>query len=186
MNKFSNDVGRFGNLNPQNEDEVHLNWDQNLSLEGGLVVYTGQRCPLGQDGSLGTLAVIAGYGKLSGCPYAEYDEFRLAKFSGRNDEFRKLKVLVYETSDRRLKWHETLDHYLVYRAPWSEVMKASVTPVSTLRPHTTFSPGRALWRFPEKERLHALLSQGLTQKAYAEFDSAAIREMRMLIHKESD
>lgn len=73
-----------------------FNTDQDLELKGDILTYEGQRHPLLQDGAFDLLTEIAGGNAL------------------------KLKVVSYETSDKRLAWHQTLSEYMWSQATWSE------------------------------------------------------------------
>ncbi len=79
-------------------DEIrdqHFNRNQKFELDGFLreLTYVGQRCPLGVDGGLDLID------KLFGSRRAATEA-----------------VIHYETSDKRLRWDETVYDYMVQRA----------------------------------------------------------------------
>lgn len=100
-----------GNLLGYQEDHgFSWNGDQHLNLDGDVVTYTGQRCPMWQDGSAAILWEIAtGDAK-------EYYSYALENRGQWDKDCREslstLKVVKYETSDARLEWIDTLDLYL--------------------------------------------------------------------------
>jgi len=153
-----------GNLHAPYDHAFCFNPDQALNLVGGQVVYEGQRHPLQQDGGLDVLVEIAGYTSLK-------EAFA--------DKFGRLKVVEYQTSDKRLVWYETLSDWekreedrILSSGSWGEVLS---TMLSTRREVEIPS------RFPQKQRLYGLLASGDIRKASAEFSSAEIREMGRLI-----
>jgi hypothetical protein len=76
----------------------YFNTDQNLSiyLWENRVEYVGQRYPMCQDGALSQLVIIAGY--------QSYQE-------AVGDNFRKLDVSEYETSNTSMNWWENSSDY---------------------------------------------------------------------------
>lgn len=81
----------------------HQNFNPNQRLQfnedAATVEYHGERHPMIQDGAYNVLVEISG------------------------GDIKKLRVVHYETSDKRLQWHETLDSYLYSRAPLEETIK---------------------------------------------------------------
>lgn len=138
----------LGNINPQEVDgNFPVNTNQYLHVEGDKLTYEGERCPLQQDGGLKTLLRIAG-GNLD-----------------------VLEVVEYQTSDKRLKWHETLYDYIVERSTWMEFCDYLKN-----GNHKPDIPGR----FPEKVRLLRTVRKD-ERKAYVEFNREEVKEMKQLI-----
>lgn len=75
--------------------DQHFNPNQKFVLDGFLreLTYSGQRCPLGVDGGLELIDKLLGGRKAA-----------------------TAAVVGYETSDKRLKWDETLYDYMSQRA----------------------------------------------------------------------
>lgn len=78
-----------------------------LRVDKAELEYVGQRHPLHQDGSLAFVLRAV-------WPFAVSDHIT----------YPRMKVLRYETSDKRLKWWETLDSYLNTRASLAEQCEA--------------------------------------------------------------
>lgn len=81
-----------GNMLPCQADEFNYNKDQNLSLSDNILTYTGQRCPLWDDGGIEVLKEIA---------FGEIEE---------------LEVVEYDTSDCKMLWHDTASSYIRRKA----------------------------------------------------------------------
>lgn len=81
-------------------EHCRLNPDQCLTLDRfkGTMTYKGQRHPFIQDGAYSTVCAILGGGTAA-------------------------NVIYYETSDKRLKWNETLDSYCYQRGTLEECLK---------------------------------------------------------------
>ena len=80
----------------------HQNFNPNQRLQfnedAATVEYHGERHPMIQDGAMNVLEEIAG------------------------GDIKTLCVVLYETSDKRLHWYETLDSYLTTRASVEETI----------------------------------------------------------------
>ena len=144
------------------------NPDQRLWIEGNVLVYRGQRCPLAQDGALALIGeVLTGEDEPNkySTP-AEWKEW----WKGCVLAFARAKVLRYETSDRRLMWWETLEGYIFSRATaeqaltwlqnktrqWGPVTAQTEIPpiLKQTMTHTGLSPAqRAASLTPEEMRL---------------------------------
>lgn len=162
-----------GNLNAQDAQAVGWNQNQWLELKGNRVSYKGERHPLCRDGGLLVLAYIAGYAGdmpveevLWGTRKEVYEAIR--------DNFERLELVSYETSDRRLKWFEVLSSYLDKRGSWKEIVEAALKRKHQVDFHWT------LGRFPEKYRLIVGLLKK-DRKVHHEFTLAEIKEARELI-----
>jgi len=125
-------------------DEPHINPDQRVYIDKrGYLVVEGQRCALMQDGGWDAAEKIVG---------------------------KDAVPLVYETSDPRLKWNETLAMYMKSRAP----LDARIAYVLDKR-HQEWR-----WFIPEYEACVAYL-QTNPAKAYAQYDAYAISVCRQII-----
>lgn len=81
------------------------NSNQKLELVDDCIVYTGERCPFNQDGMLSLLGeLLTGEKKPSKGWEAGYTP------------------MVYETSDQRLRWYETLNSFLYERGTIDDLM----------------------------------------------------------------
>ena len=138
----------LGNMNPQPVQQSQcINVNQYLQLEDDTLTYEGERCPFTQDGSFKTVLRIA---------------------AGVLDN---LQVVQYETSDKRLKWYETLYEYIVERGTWGEF--CDYLKKSNHKPDIPE-------RFPGKIRLFQIVRKD-ERKAYVEFASEEVKEMKQLI-----
>ena len=101
----------------EDQDHCGFNPDQSLSLEGNVLSFTGQRCPFGQDGSLSVFrAALMGVERpVEASSSKEWHEESTYCFID-------AKLVAYESSDSRLRWWETLDHYLASRATTEELL----------------------------------------------------------------
>lgn len=171
--KEDSDFRLCGNLNAQDAHGVGWNANQHLELKGNRVIYKGERHPLCQDGGLLVLAYIAGY---VGDMPAEEVLWGTGKeaYEAIRDNFERLELVSYETSDRRLKWFEVLSSYLDKRGSWKEIVEAAVEGKHRVDFHWT------LGRFPEKYRLIVGLLKK-DRKVHHEFTLAEIKEARELI-----
>jgi hypothetical protein len=101
------------------QEQPCYNNDQGFTLEGNLLTYSGQRHPLQQDGGLELLAALAGYWSPVGEPFPYYEEWkasrRAAFRAAVEDSWSRLKVVSYETSDKRLAWWETTESRMAAR-----------------------------------------------------------------------
>lgn len=79
---------------------------QRLQLSGDIVTYTGERHPFQQDGMMQLLGQL-----LTG------DENPVSGW------WLSYSPVVYDTSDSRLKWHETLQDYLYDSASLEEILR---------------------------------------------------------------
>ncbi len=107
-------AARVPDLMARHEAELYVgpcyNADQGLVLEGTMLTYEGQRCPLWADGLGDVIArVLTGTAAVRACDVPE------AVFDGAD-------VVAYATSDARLKWYDTMESYLIGRASVAEVM----------------------------------------------------------------
>ena len=155
MARFSREGG---NLNPIYEPQ-RRNTNQFLELVGEMVTYEGERYPLVEDGALAVLLKIAGY--------AKNEEAAV-------DALARLRVVNYKTSDRRLRWFETLDQYITRAGTLEEI-------VAYLEKHPSGNEHTAAWairaRFPEMVRvINGLIAKD--RRVHAEFSLAEIRPGR--------
>jgi hypothetical protein len=102
----------------EDNDHSSFNPDQRLdfNVEARTVTYTGQRCPLWQDG----LASLLGEAMTGLKPGTREHHIAVDK------AFQDAEVLEYQTSDSRLTWWETLEPYLSTRAPLVEAVAEAV------------------------------------------------------------
>lgn len=136
------------------EEGCFINPAQSVDLVGGRLVVEGERCPLVQDGALSTVAKIAGYA---------------SEKEAHSDEWAKLEVHSYKTSDRRLRWYETLSAY-IYRAASLEEMLSYMEKHPGNEAHVGFV---LKTRFPEMVRvINGLIAKD--RKVHAEFSLAEI------------
>ena len=117
VSKFEGDEDSYhcGNLLGWMGHSFSFNHRQNLELDvkSGTVTYVGERHPLSQDGGLVTLLRIGtGYSPEEGEPYSYREKLKEASAS----YWGFLKVVSYETSDRRLHWWETTNDFVWERA----------------------------------------------------------------------
>lgn len=148
---YSREVG--GNLHLI-EQGCFINPAQSVDLVGGRLVVEGERCPLVQDGALSTVAKIAGYA---------------SDKEAHSDEWAKLEVHSYKTSDQRLSWYETLSSY-IYRAASLEEMLSYMEKHPGNEAHVGFV---LKTRFPEMVRvINGLIAKD--RKVHAEFSLAEI------------
>jgi len=124
-------------------DEPHVNPDQRVYLKGKHLVVEGQRCALAGDDGYEVAMCIVGEDAVP---------------------------LVYETSDPRLKWNETLAEYMKARAP----LDARIAHVLAGRHHEW------RWFIPEYEACVAYL-QTNPAKAYAQYDAYTISVCRQIL-----
>jgi hypothetical protein len=148
--------------------DVHpaLNQDQFLDYDKSArtVSYKGQRHPLHQDGGLGALHYIA-TGKTSHRPEI-------------GDWIKTLDVRSYTTSDRKLRWYETLDSYIHTRASQDELVAHFV------KNGWTEKSGPAIERFEELNLAIRALLNGKSEAAMAaSFDAKSVRQARQLLAK---
>lgn len=88
-----------------------------LNEDAGVVTYKGERHPLVQDGGLTILYKIAA-GEIPKFPaYSHEVEQRPAWYKGQTEAVSRLKVVLYKTSDSRLKWWETMDELAARMSP---------------------------------------------------------------------
>lgn len=137
-----------------------FNEDQDLHFEisEGTVTYNGQRHPLHKDGGMGVLREIAG------------------------GDIRRLKVVNYDTTDKRLRWHETMDDFLWSRATMEQLLK------SPLFGHKVklWSEQLLLANVPGAQRLgftqrHLdLMVEGKERQIQAELDSSQVKFLRVV------
>ena len=73
---------------------------QCLTVENGVLTYTGQRCPMVADGSLDAIKAILGV-----------------------DDVTQVTPSSYETSDDRLRWYETLESYIESRGTLADYVE---------------------------------------------------------------
>ena len=126
-----------------------INPAQSVDLVGGRLVVEGERCPLVQDGALNTVAKIAGYA---------------SEKEAHSDEWAALEVATYVTSDRRLRWYETLACY-IFRAGTLDEMVSYMEKHPGNEAHVGFV---LKTRFPEMVRvINGLVAKD--RKVYAEF-----------------
>ena len=91
-------------------DHPSANDDVSLVLTGNILTFQGQRCPLIQDGCIERIFEIAGFQKPA--DHRNTDEFRQWYKSCCQQLPEVLRVVEYQTSDRRLAWYESLDGYM--------------------------------------------------------------------------
>lgn len=96
-----------GNLLGWMGHSFSFNPNQKLVLEGNLVIYQGERSPLVEDGGLTVLYRIAA-GVVPEFP-GHSDQYHLRKgwYEAQTEAIKKLKVLSYKTTDRKLSWWQT-------------------------------------------------------------------------------
>lgn len=96
-----------GNLVGWVEDHgFSYNYNQHLNLDLDVVTYTGERHPFQQDGMMQLLGQL-----LTG------DENPVSGW------WLSYSPVVYDTSDTRLRWYETLQDYLYDRASLEEILR---------------------------------------------------------------
>jgi hypothetical protein len=146
------------------EEGCFINPAQSVDLVGGKLVVEGERCPLVQDGALSTIAKIAGYA---------------SEKEAHSDEWAKLEVHSYKTSDQRLSWYETLSSY-IYRAASLEEMLSYMEK----HPGNEAHVGNVVKvRFPEMVRVVNGLISG-DRRVHAEFSLEEIIPGRKLARYE--
>ena len=144
-----------GNLwSPYNHDPNVFNPNQQLDLIADEVCYEGERHPMIEDGAIRVISEIAGYSDL---------------VSAFKDKFSRLKVVYYNTSDKRLNWWNTLSSWLKYEASWNDWVSSGETAIPT--------------RFSEHARCAQLIKSNRVRLAYAEFPSQFVREVSSFINQ---
>lgn len=156
---------QFGNLLLPSTGSPGFNSGQKLDLQGKRIVYEGQRCSLAQDGGIEVLWTIAGY--------LSFTEAVL-------DNWSRLKMVLYQTSDHRFFWYETLGSYICKRATIKEVAEYM---------RSEPEDQMAVWiALSLRHTKYIKIIRGLStndQSVYAEFGSEEIAIGRKFVSDES-
>ena len=99
-----------GNLLGWSGGNLAFNPNQHLELneDASTITYKGERHPLEQDGGLTVLwkVVVGEIEKFPG--YSWETHLRKGWCDKRREAVKKLRVVLYRTSDTRMEWHETM------------------------------------------------------------------------------
>ena len=154
----------LGNLLPvvQADLPTCFNFNQNLELnqDAMTIHYKGERYPLAQDGGLRVLKEIA------------------------DGDISTLRVVGYETSDKRLQWFETLEDYILQRSTQEEFLEYYKN--KSLVP--TIGSGW-LWkivetRFPALAACMAAIDRGQNERMLAaSFDAKTVKDAKSFFRK---
>jgi hypothetical protein len=116
----------------EHRDYPGYNPDQKIEFNGYTLAYTGSRCPLWQDGLGKLIAQALAVTYNNDRRLTEQEEIAV----------RKAPVKFYETTDKRLRWYETLNDYMRRRESSIEVVFSYVT--KNHKPYTTWRHYQAL------------------------------------------
>lgn len=108
-----------GNLLGECGHSFSFNCNQHLELnqDAGTVTYEGERYPLVQDGALTVLYKIVA-GEVPKFPgYSWETHLRKGWYDGQLEAVKQLRVVLYKTSDSRLRWWETMDDMAARMSP---------------------------------------------------------------------
>lgn len=154
----------LGNLLPGLPASLHSCFNRNqhlmLNQDAGTVHYKGERYPLAQDGGLRVLKEIA------------------------DGDISTLRVVGYETSDKRLQWFETLEDYILQRSTQEEFLEYYKK--KELKP--TIGSGW-LWlavesRFPALAACMAAIGRGQNERMLgASFDAKTLKDAKSFFRK---
>ncbi len=132
--------------NIEHRDYPGYNPDQFIELEDDILIYTGSRCPLWQDGLGKLIAQVLTLESNNSRRLTEQEETAV----------RKAQVAFYKTTDERLRWYETLNDYMRRKENSLEVVFSYITknhkPYNTWRHYQALKPVLAAMDMSEEKR----------------------------------
>jgi hypothetical protein len=147
-----------GNMMGYCFDHPCYNANQALNLIGQYLTYEGERCPMLQDGHMAILRKVF------------------------QDDLSTARVILYDTSDKRLIWSESLSDYIEKRATLQEVVE--YVKKEAVRLNHKFSYLLTMGHLARHEGLVETIGLLLSEKdsrANASFDKKTINAARALI-----
>ena len=82
------------------------NTSQSFQYENNILMIAGERCAIINDGGLEIIALVAGYESQS---------------AGNADGWSKLQTVSYQSSEKNLRWYETMFDFLVARGSFDDL-----------------------------------------------------------------